>query len=228
MGLLSREIVRRVGPLVAMGAAGAAGAVIAQRRLAERRRLSLQPGPPAATTAPPQPSPAPTPQPPPTPVPQPEPEPPSPTPDPIPTPTPLPDPEPPAPSPHPIPTPTPEPEPPSPQPEPSPTPEPRIAVAGATSQGPEGAADVAAEPSPRERILEETVRAALVDVAPEGVGAVEVEVAGSMVVLRGRVDSREAIRELERAAGNVPGVESVRVLLHLPGRAARRSAERSA
>jgi hypothetical protein len=200
MGFLSREIVRRVGPLVAMGAAGAAGAVVAQRRLAQRRRLSLQPGPPVAPDpAPPVPAPPGPPAP-----PAPAPEPPTPTPDPIPEPVPAPHPEPPVPA-------------------PSPTPEPGIAIAG-SSQGPEGAGDVLAEQSPRERILEETVRSALVEAAPEGAGTVEVEVAGSMVVLRGRVDSREAIRELERAAANVAGVDGVRVLLHLPGRAARRSA----
>jgi osmotically-inducible protein OsmY len=43
-----------------------------------------------------------------------------------------------------------------------------------------------------------------------------------MVVLRGRVDSPEAIRALERAAATAPGVEGVRVLLHLPGRMAKR------
>ena len=43
-----------------------------------------------------------------------------------------------------------------------------------------------------------------------------------MVVLRGRVDSPESIRELERAAATAPGVEGVRVLLHLPGRMAKR------
>ena len=42
------------------------------------------------------------------------------------------------------------------------------------------------------------------------------------VVLRGRVDSPEAIRELKRAAAETAGVERVRVLLHLPGSAAKR------
>jgi osmotically-inducible protein OsmY len=78
--------------------------------------------------------------------------------------------------------------------------------------------DAAVEPEPRETDLEQAVRAALIDAAPNGSGAVEVEVAGRMVVLRGRVDSPEAIRELERTAAAVPGVEGVRVLLHLPGR----------
>jgi osmotically-inducible protein OsmY len=67
------------------------------------------------------------------------------------------------------------------------------------------------------------VRSALIAARPDGAGAVEVEVAGTMVVLRGRVDSPEAFRELERATANVPGVEGVRVLLHLPGRTRRRS-----
>jgi DNA polymerase-3 subunit gamma/tau len=191
MGFLSREIVRRVGPLVVAGAAGAAGALMAQRRVAERRKLHLVSGPTTGTftqaTGP---------------------APPSPRPDPIPAPTPVPD-----PTPDPVP------------PRPIPTPEPGIAIVVGKSQGPEAAADVIVDDSsPRERILEETVRAALVETAPDGAGAVEVEVAGSMVVLRGRVDTREAIRELERAAAGVPGVEGVRVLLHLPARAVRRPA----
>jgi BON domain len=219
MGILSREIVRRVAPLVAMGAAGAAGAVLAQRRLAERRKLALMPGPPATSTGPPPTAPAPPatatrPMP---PVPpSPDPAPPSPGPPGPPVPTP----EPPTPRPDPIPTPMPEPEPPS----PTPAPQPGIAIAGEASQGPEAAADVVVEPSANEADLEQAVRAALIAAAPGGAGAVDVELAGRMVVLRGRVDSREAIRELERAAAGVPGVEGVRVLLHLPGRAARRSA----
>jgi hypothetical protein len=140
MGFLSREIVRRAAPLVMAGAVGAAGAVIARRRLGERRRLSLVAGPP-----PPQ------------------------------QPMPVPDPS-------PAPTPPPEPE---------------------------------AE-------LERTVRAALSSQLEAAGGNVEVEVAGQMVVLRGRVDSPESIRELERAAATAPGVEGVRVLLHLPGRMAKR------
>jgi hypothetical protein len=205
MGFLSREIVRRVGPYVAVGVASAAGAVVAQRRIFERRKLSLTPGPPrpqATGPVPPAPQPAPpSPAPPAPPAPAPEPPTPTPTPDPIPTPLPTPDPQP-----------------------PTPTPEPGIAIVGDSSQGPEAAADVVVEPSLGELGLEQAVRAALAKAAPDGLGAVDVEVAGSMVVLRGRVDTREAIRELERAAAGVTGVESVRVLLHLPGRAARRSA----
>ena len=69
MGFLSREIVRRVGPFVAVGAAGAAGALLAQRKVMERRKLSLKAGPPFATTEPvPQPGPA-VPAPPPAPAP---------------------------------------------------------------------------------------------------------------------------------------------------------------
>jgi hypothetical protein len=199
MGFLSREIVRRVGPYVAVGVASAAGAVIAQRRVVERRKLSLRSGPPT-TPRPPSPDPTPPAPGPPAP-PAPAPEPPSPTPDPIPQPAPTPDPTP-----------------------PTPTPEPGIAIAGATTQGPESAVDTIAEPSLGELGLEQAVRSALVRAAPAGAGAVDVEVAGTLVVLRGRVDSREAIRELERAAAGVSGVEGVRVLLHLPGRAARRSA----
>lgn len=196
MGFLSREIVRRVVPLVAVGAAGAAGAVLAQRRLVERRKLSLTPGPPPSATGPGVPGPQPTP--------------------------PSPDPVPPSPTPDPIPAPTPEPEPPTP-PTPTPTPQPGVAVVGQNSQGPEAAADVAVEPDAGEVGLEDAVRSALQDAAPDGVGAVDVEVAGAMVVLRGRVDTPETIRRLERAAAGVAGVEGVRVLLHLPGRAARRS-----
>lgn len=211
VGLLSREIVRRVAPLVVAGAAGAASAVVAQRRIAERRRLRLTPGPPApgpvtppVATGPVPPGPQPAP-------PSPDPAPPSPGPPAPPTPVP----EPPDPGPDPIPAP------PAPKPEPvppTPTPEPGIAVGGQESQGPESAMDVAVEPEPREADLEQAVRAALIDAEPNGSGAVEVEVAGTMVVLRGRVDSPEAIRELERTAAAVPGVEGVRVLLHLPGR----------
>ena len=143
MGFLSREIVRRAAPLVMAGAAGAAGAaVIARRRMSERRRLSLVSGP---------------------------------------APTPVPDPS-------PAPTPPPEPEPP-----------------------------IAAEAE-----LERTVRALLSSQLEAAGGNVEVEVAGQMVVLRGRVDRPESIRELERAAATAPGVEGVRVLLHLPGRMAKR------
>ncbi len=66
------------------------------------------------------------------------------------------------------------------------------------------------------------VRSALADPIERSGGAVEVEVAGAMVVLRGRVDSPDSIRELERTASAVPGVEGVRVLLYLPGRMAKR------
>lgn len=172
MGFLSREIVRRAAPLVVAGAAGAAGAaVIARRRIAERRKLHLVSGPPQP--------------------PAPAPEPPSPVPDPIPAPEPKPAPQ---PSPTPVPDPTPTPTPPA-EPEP---------------------------PSAAEAGLERTVRTALAGPLGEAGGDVEVEVAGAMVVLRGRVDSPEAIRELERAAATTPGVEGVRVLLHLPGRMAKR------
>jgi BON domain len=143
VGPFSRSIARRLAPLVVAGAAGAAGAVLAQRRLAERRRLSLTPGPP-----------------------------------------------------------TPDPTPPSPTPEPVPV--------------PSGEAE-----------LERAVRSTLAEVGGGAADAVEVKAAGTMIVLRGRVDSADAIRELERAAATVPGVEGVRVLLHLPGRAARRAVERA-
>jgi len=140
MGFLSREIVRRAAPLVMAGAVGAAGAVIARRRMSERRRLSLVAGPPQP--APPQPAPMPPRQ-----------------------------------------------------------PEPPVAA---------------------EAELEQTVRAALRGQLDAAGGNVDIEVAGQMVVLRGRVDSPESIRELERAAATAPGVEGVRVLLHLPGRIVKR------
>jgi osmotically-inducible protein OsmY len=70
--------------------------------------------------------------------------------------------------------------------------------------------------------LERTVHDALAGPLSDAGADVDVEVAGRMVVLRGRVDSPEAIRELERAAATAPGVEGVRVLLHLPGRFAKR------
>jgi osmotically-inducible protein OsmY len=66
------------------------------------------------------------------------------------------------------------------------------------------------------------VRALLSSQLEAAGGNVDIEVAGQMVVLRGRVDSPESIRELERAAATAPGVEGVRVLLHLPGRMAKR------
>jgi outer membrane biosynthesis protein TonB len=193
MGFLSREIVRRAAPLVMAGAAGAAGAaVIARKRISERRKMSLVSGPPQAV--PPQPAPPGPPPAPPAPVPTPPapaPAPPSPTPDPIPAPEPTPEPQ-------PAPTPVPDP---SPAPKPPVEPEP---------------------PTAAEADLERTVRDALSGQLAAAGGNVDVEVAGRMVVLRGRVDSPEAIRELERAAATAPGVEGVRVLLHLPGRMAKR------
>jgi outer membrane biosynthesis protein TonB len=185
MGFLSREIVRRAAPLVMAGAAGAAGAVIARRRISERRKLSLVSGPPQPAPAPPGPAPGPPP------APTPAPEPPSPVPDPIPAPEPTPEPQ---PSPTPVPDPSPAPTPPV-------EPEPPLAA---------------------EVDLEHTVRAALAGPLEQAGGNVEIELAGQMVVLRGRVDSPESIRELERAAATAPGVEGVRVLLHLPGRMAKR------
>jgi DNA polymerase III subunit gamma/tau len=187
MGFLSREIVRRVAPLVVAGAAGAAGAVLAKRRADERRRLRLVPGPPPvgeqpAPPAPAPPGPAPGPPAPPSPLP----EPPSPVPDPVPTPDPTP-----------VPDPTP---PPAPDPVP--------------------------EPSMGEAELEGAVRSVLAGVIEQSGGEVDVEVAGAMVVLRGRVDSPESIRKLEQTAAKVSGVEGVRVLLHLPGRMAKRPTQR--
>ncbi|HYJ00174.1 MAG TPA: BON domain-containing protein [Thermoleophilaceae bacterium] len=219
VGFLSNEIVRRAMPLVMAGAAGAAGAVLAQRRLGERRKLSLASGPPSAQPAvadPAPPSPGPQPGPPTPPAPTPEPPSPTPTPDPIPGP-PTPAPEPPSPTPDPIPAPPPVTPPPAIE-----TPQSGVAVFGEQSQGPEAASDVIDTPS-EDVDLEQAVRSALLEVASDGAGAVDVEIAGRMVVLRGQVDSPETIRELERAAAGVLGVEGVRVLLHLPGRASRRS-----
>jgi DNA polymerase-3 subunit gamma/tau len=192
MGFLSREIVRRAAPLVMAGAAGAAGAVIARRRANERRKLSLVSGPPGTVSAAAPPQPAPAP---PGPAPGP-PQPPAPAP-PSPVPDPIPAPEP-TPEPQPSPTPVPDP---TPTPTPPPEPEPPLAA---------------------EVELERTVRSTLAGPLEAAGGDVDVEVAGRMVVLRGRVDSPESIRELERAAATAPGVEGVRVLLHLPGRLAKR------
>jgi len=137
-----------------------------------------------------------------------QPAPPGPAPGPPQPPTPMPEPPSPVPDPIPAPEPTPEPQPsPTPVPDPSPTPTPP------------------AQPEPpmaAEADLEQSVRAALATPLEAAGGSVDVEVAGRMVVLRGRVDSPEAIRELERAAATTPGVEGVRVLLHLPGRLAKR------
>ncbi len=144
---------------------------------------------------------------PPQPVP-PQPAPPGPAPGPPQPPAPIPAPPSPVPDPIPAPEPTPEPQPaPTPVPDPSPAPTPP----------PEPEPPVAAEAA-----LERTVRAALSSQLEAAGGNVDVEVAGQMVVLRGRVDSPESIRELERAAATAPGVEGVRVLLHLPGRMAKR------
>jgi DNA polymerase-3 subunit gamma/tau len=119
-------------------------------------------------------------------------------------------PEPPSPVPDPIPAPEPTPEP---QPAPTPVPDP----SPAPTPPPEPEPPVAAEAD-----LERTVRDAIAGQLAAAGGNVDVEVAGQMVVLRGRVDSPESIRELERAAATTPGVEGVRVLLHLPGRMAKR------
>ncbi|HWM11401.1 MAG TPA: BON domain-containing protein [Solirubrobacteraceae bacterium] len=173
--------------------AGAAGAAGA---LIARRRASAR-GDLSLVPGPPQPAP-----------PQPAPAPPGPAPGPPQPPAPAPEPPSPVPDPIPAPEPTPEPQPsPTPVPDPSPAPTPP------------------AEPEPpiaAEADLERTVREALAGALSDAGGDVDVEVAGRMVVLRGRVDSPEAIRELERAAATAPGVEGVRVLLHLPGRMAKR------
>jgi BON domain-containing protein len=100
-----------------------------------------------------------------------------------------------------------------PQPAPTPVPDP----SPAPTPPPEPEPPVAAEAD-----LERTVRDAIASQLDAAGGNVDVEVAGRMVVLRGRVDSPESIRELERAAATTPGVEGVRVLLHLPGRMAKR------
>jgi outer membrane biosynthesis protein TonB len=123
---------------------------------------------------------------------------------------PAPMPEPPSPVPDPIPAPEPTPEP---QPSPTPVPDPSPAPTPPPEPGP---------PIAAEAELERTVRSALAAPLDAAGGSVDVEVAGRMVVLRGRVDSPESIRELERAAATTPGVEGVRVLLHLPGRLAKR------
>jgi outer membrane biosynthesis protein TonB len=193
MGFLSREIVRRAAPLMVAGAAGAAGAaVIVRRRVSERRKLHLDSGPPKPVSMPPQPAPTP---------PGPAPGPPQPPPS-------VPEPPSPVPDPIPAPEPTPEPQPsPTPVPDPSPAPTPPV---------------VPEPPTAAETDIDRTVRDALAGPIAGAGGNVDVEVAGRMVVLRGRVDSPETIRELEKAAATAPGVEGVRVLLHLPGRMAKR------
>ncbi|HYI80247.1 MAG TPA: BON domain-containing protein [Thermoleophilaceae bacterium] len=139
---------------------------------------------------------------------EPQPTPPGPAPGPPAPPTPVPEPPSPTPDPIPAPEPTPEPQPaPTPVPDPSPAPTPP----------PEPEPPIAAEAE-----LERTVRDAIAGQLEAAGGAVDVEIAGRRVVLRGRVDSPESIRELERAAATAPGVEGVRVLLHLPGRMAKR------
>ena len=102
-----------------------------------------------------------------------------------------------------------------PQPQPAPTPDPDPSPAPTPPPEPE-------PPIAAEADLERTVRDAIAVQLDAAGGNVDVEVAGRMVVLRGRVDSPESIRELERAAATAPGVEGVRVLLHLPGRMAKR------
>ena len=111
----------------------------------------------------------------------------------------------------------PQPAPPGPAPERQPSPTPVSDPSPASTPPPEPEPPIAAEAE-----LERTVRAALARPIEAAGGSVEVELAGQMVVLRGRVDSPESIRELERAAATAPGVEGVRVLLHLPGRMAKR------
>lgn len=51
-------------------------------------------------------------------------------------------------------------------------------------------------------------------------GRLSLEVEGSTVVLRGRLDSEAAIVEVEETVRRIPGVGAVRNLLHLPGTAA--------
>ena len=48
-------------------------------------------------------------------------------------------------------------------------------------------------------------------------GQVNVEAVGSTVTLRGQLDSQEIIDELERETREIPEVEDVENLLHLPG-----------
>ena len=133
-----------------------------------------------------------------------------------------PQPAPPGPAPGPPQPPTPMPEPPSPVPDPIPAPEPTPEPQPSPTPVPDPSPAPTPPPIAAEVELERTVRAALATPIEAAGGSVEVELAGQMVVLRGRVDSPESIRELERAAATAPGVEGVRVLLHLPGRMAKR------
>ena len=65
---------------------------------------------------------------------------------------------------------------------------------------------------PDDEALAQAARAALAD-QPE----VGLEVRGGMVTLTGEVERPEAITEIERIAGGVPGIRSVSSVLHLPG-----------
>ena len=80
----------------------------------------------------------------------------------------------------------------------------------------EGSADEEDSP-PDDRALADAVRAALAEQPGLLPGTVEVEVDQGAVRLTGEVERVEAITELERRAGEVPGIRSVKSFVHLPG-----------
>lgn len=88
----------------------------------------------------------------------------------------------------------------------------------------DGEAEEVQDP-PDDRALAEAVRGALAERPGLLPGTVEIEVAGGTVHLSGEVGRAEAIGELERRAGGVPGVRGVHSLLHVPGTPPPTSAE---
>ena len=80
----------------------------------------------------------------------------------------------------------------------------------------EGSA-LAEEATPGDEELAAAVRRALAEQPGLLPGTVDIEVQRGVVHLSGQVERGEAITELERRSGEVPGVRSVRSLLHLPG-----------
>jgi BON domain-containing protein len=65
--------------------------------------------------------------------------------------------------------------------------------------------------------LAESIRVALAEQPGLLQGSLQIEVRGGTVLLRGELDSVEAIVEVERRASAVPGVRDVRSTLHLTG-----------
>ena len=80
----------------------------------------------------------------------------------------------------------------------------------------EGGAEEDEEPLDDAR-LAAAVRSALAEQPGLLPGTVEIEVEHGAVRLTGKVERVEAITEIERRAGEVPGIRSVKSLVHLPG-----------